>query len=272
MTGLLRAELRKVASTRLWWGMAIPVAVLAVLINLFGGFVSAGVLVTPDGTAPPRILASMAFALTLTGVFAALQAMIATAGEYRHRTITTTYLTAPGRGRVLAAKAISGAAVGAGYALVTVLLGLLAGAVGQSGAVPAGPLLGVTVVGVAVCGLWGATGAALGTVLTNLPTVVSLVLGYLLVGEGLLSLLLATRDTPAVTGLVVYLPGNAADVALYDLPARALVGPDLSGQLVAGLTGVPDPPAWWVGLLILAAWTATAAAAGWAVGGRRDVT
>ncbi len=34
---VLRAEWRRVASTRLWWGLLIPVVALALLVNLFGG-------------------------------------------------------------------------------------------------------------------------------------------------------------------------------------------------------------------------------------------
>jgi hypothetical protein len=34
---VLRSEWRRVASTRLWWGLLIPVVALALLVNLFGG-------------------------------------------------------------------------------------------------------------------------------------------------------------------------------------------------------------------------------------------
>ena len=38
----LRAEWRRVVSTRLWWALLIPVVVLAVLVNLFGGLLGDG--------------------------------------------------------------------------------------------------------------------------------------------------------------------------------------------------------------------------------------
>ena len=69
MTALLpplRAEWRRVASTRLWWGLLIPVAVLALLVNLFGGLLG-----DEAGGDVPVLPASVAFTLTLTVVFAA---------------------------------------------------------------------------------------------------------------------------------------------------------------------------------------------------------
>ena len=45
----LRAEWRRVATTRLWWALLIPVAVLAVLVNLFGGLLGEG-SATPAAT------------------------------------------------------------------------------------------------------------------------------------------------------------------------------------------------------------------------------
>ena len=49
--GLLRAELRKTFSTRLWWALGIPVLVLSVLYNLFGALF-AGVDDAGGGWAP----------------------------------------------------------------------------------------------------------------------------------------------------------------------------------------------------------------------------
>lgn len=270
----LRSEFRKIASTRLWWGLLVPVAVLSILLGVFGGLFGAqlGSLPGDDGRLP-LMLASLAYALALTSVFAALHGVVAAAGEFRHRTVTATYLHAPGRGTVLAAKVAGGAAVGALYAGVTVVLGAVAGLLGQaSTAVPVGALAGVSAIGIVVCALWGAFGAALGTLLTNQVTVLVVVLGYMLVGENLVSLLLLGADSPAPGRLTPYLPVNAGDVALYDVPATTIAGPRFGPRIVEGLAGVSGQPSWWGSLLILAAWTTAAAAAAWAVGGRRDVT
>lgn len=267
--GLLRAEFRKIFSTRLWWALLAPVVLLSLMINLFGGLFSAGITAGADGPLP-FLLASMAYALVLTNVFAAVHGVVATAGEFRHRTVTTTYLTAAGRGGVLAAKMVSSAAIGMLYATVAVLVGAIAGLLGESGVPPMDALLTVAFIGVLTGGLWAALGAALGTIISNQAGVVVVLLLYMLIGENLISLLISNAD--AVASLTSYLPANAGEVALYDIPAQVLLGAGQGAAAVEGLAGVTSPPAWWGALLVLAAWTAAAAGAGWVIGDRRDVT
>jgi ABC-2 type transport system permease protein len=272
MAGLLRAEIRKTSSTKLWWGLLIPVAVLSILINLFGGLFTAAI---PDEDGRlPLLLGSLAYALGLTSVFAAVHGVVAAAGEFRHRTITTTYLTAQGRAPVLLAKVATSATVGAFYAAATVLFGVLAGLVADAGtAFPgAGPLLAVTAIGMAVAALWGALGAALGIAVSNQVGALVGLLVYVLLGELLISALLGNADSETVQRFSSYLPGNAGDIAIYDIPARVLAGPEISSVVVETLAGVTAPPPWWGALLVLAAWTAAVAATGWVVGARRDVT
>ncbi|WP_219420171.1 ABC transporter permease [Pseudonocardia nigra] len=272
MGALLRAELRKTFSTKLWWGLLVPVAVLSLVVNLFGGLFTAAIPVE-DGRLP-LLLGSLAYALGMTSVFAALHGVVAAAGEFRHRTITSTYLTASGRGPVLLVKMAASAFVGALYALVTVLVGVLAGLVGQVGpGFPAvGPLLAVTLIGTAVAVLWSVLGAALGTVVSNQVGAIVAALVYMMLGELLISTLLNRSESLSVRRLTGYLPVNAGDVALYDVPARELVGTADSATFVEFFAGVTAPPPWWGALLVLAAWTAAVAATGWVVGARRDVT
>lgn len=268
MTGLLRAELRKLGSTRLWWALLLPVVVLSVLINLF-----AGVFANEFPDDAPAVLVALAYALGLTSVFAAVHGIVAMSAEFRHRTITTTYLTARGRGRVLLAKTVSSALVGAGYAVATVLVGVLTALVSRpgSGFPPVGALLMLLAIGVAVAVLWSALGTALGAVITNQAAVLVVALGYLLLGELMLSLVLTRSENVVIARMAAYLPGNAGDVALFEVPASALGGP-IAARVVETFTGVVSPPPWWGGLLVLAAWTVAATATAWVVGGRRDIT
>jgi ABC-2 type transport system permease protein len=270
MSGLIRGEFRKAFSTKLWWALLIPVVVLAALVNLFGGLFTAAL--AEEGADLPILLGSLAYSLSLTSVFAALYGIVTAAGEFRHRTVTTTYLTARGRGRVLAAKSVSTAAFGALYAGATVVVGTVAGLAGQSGMPDVGSLAAVTGIGIAVAALWAVLGTALGTVISNQVTVLVVALVYMLAGELLLSVLLTRSDSDAVTRLAAYLPVNAGDVAVYDVAGRALLGPAGSAQFVELLAGVTAPPPWWGGLLVLAGWTAAAAATGYVVGGRRDIS
>ncbi|GAA1875354.1 hypothetical protein GCM10009836_65780 [Pseudonocardia ailaonensis] len=276
----LRAEALKTLSVKTWWALLIPAALVALMINLFGGLFSAAIGgVSRD--VPGVLLASLAYALALTSVFAGLHGVVLATAEFRHRTATTTYLLA-GRAPTLLAKAASAAVVGAGYALVAAVVGAVGGLLGQGGGrLPSvGSLLAVAATGVAVCALWGVLGVALGTLLTNQVGAIVVLLGYVLAVENLLSMALRSglddgvdsgRSPGAVARLTSYLPANAGDVALYDLPARELGG-RYSTAVVEGLAGVSAPPPGWGALLVLLVWAAAGVALAWVAGGRRDVT
>ncbi|GAA0947101.1 hypothetical protein [Pseudonocardia zijingensis] len=266
----VRAEWRKVVSTRLWWGLLVPVVLLSSMINLFGGVFTAAF---PEEQLP-LLLGSLAYALGTTSVFAAVHGIVAAAGEYRHRTITTTYLTSRGRGPVLAAKMLVSAGVGACYAVATVVSGLLAGVAADAGTTfpAAGPLVATVLIGVAVSACWGALGAAFGTVVSNLVSALVALLLYLMVGELLLGALLDEAESGTVRALSSYLPGNAGEVAVYGIPARELAGPITGPQVVELLAGVTAPPDWTMALLVLALWTGAVGVLGWFIGARRDIT
>jgi len=272
VTGVLRSEFRKMFSTRLWWGLLIPVAVLSGLLNLFGGLFTGAFATLSAGDTPPLLLGSLAYSLSLTTVFAAVHGIVASAGEFRHRTVTTTYLTARGRGRVLLAKAAAGAVMGALFAGATVSTGVLGGLAGSAAVPPVGALLSVTAVGLAVVALWGALGAALGVAIGNQVAALVVTLAYMLVVELLVSVLLTGADPAPFAQFAAYLPVNSGDVALYGIPADVLAGPVAGPAVVELLAGVSAPPPWWAALIVLAAWTAATAVIGWFVGARRDVT
>jgi ABC-2 type transport system permease protein len=276
MTALLRAELRKTLSTRLWWALGIPVVMLSLLYNLFGA------LLTGTGTGPGWAatlvpLLSLAYTMTLTSVFAAVAGIVGAVGEFRHRTADTTYLITPRRGRVLLAKLAVGGLVGAAYAIAAAVVGVPAGMLGAGVPGAGGPgepvlMLGLVAVGVLVGALWAAIGTALGTATGNQVGALVGVLIYLLLLDRVLALLLGSSDTPAVAAVAGYLPGKAADVAVYGLLVDGLGWPGLGGRLVEEITSVPYPPAWWAALLVLAGWAAAATALGWLLGARRDLT
>jgi hypothetical protein len=267
----LRAELRRVASTRLWWALTIPVALLAAVVNLFGGLLGTAIGDTGD---LPVLLGSLAFTLTLVAVFAGVFGTVLAGGEFRHRTVTTTYLTAGGRGRVLVGKLVVAAGVGALYAVGAAAVGVAAGLAGRSTGRLPGPseLLAVVAIGAAVAALWGMIGTALGTMLANQVGALVALLVYLQVGELVLAAALNNSGSPAAARLTPYLPGNAGDVAIYDLPARVLAGPAFADQVVEQLAGVTAPPPWWGALAVLAGWATLAATVAWAAADRKDVT
>ena len=269
IAALVRSEVRKAASTRLWWALLVPAAVLSVLVGVFSGVFTLALGVPPDaGASLPLTLASLAYGLAVAAVVAVLHGAVATAGEFRHRTVTTTYLAAPARAPVLLAQMLTCAGVGAGYGLVVAALGVAAGLAARGGTrMPgAGELLLVVAIGLVACGLCGALGAALGVLVAHQAGVAVGLLGWVLVAEPLLSVLLAAHRTLAP--LTAWLPGNAGETALYTVPAAVLGGPGLIGP-VAGVSG---PLPWPGALAVLAGWTALVAAAAAARAGARDVT
>ena len=269
MTALLRAELRKTFSTRLWWALAIPVVMLSVLYNLFGALF-AGV---DDGQVSTLVpLLSLAYTMVLTSVFAAVVGVVGTAGEFRHHTAGTTYLLTPARGRVLLAKLVLGGLVGALYAAAAAAVGVPAGMLGTGRLAEPALILGLVGVGMLVGALLAGIGAGLGTAIGNQVGALVGVLIYLLLVDRVLALLLSSSDSRVVAALAGYLPGKAADVAVYGFLAEGLAQPGIGRRLVEEIASVRYPPQWWVALLVLAGWTGVATALGWLVGARRDVT
>ena len=114
LTGL---EIRKSLSTR----SGKSVAALAVLVGPLGVLLAT---MTGGGSVPA------AMALGIMGMLIALVLLalgvLSTAGEWTHKSVQTTYLLVPQRGRVLAAKATAMA-----------LLGLVLAGIGAAGAVGA---------------------------------------------------------------------------------------------------------------------------------------
>jgi hypothetical protein len=270
VNSLVRAEFRKAFSTKLWWALLVPVVVVSVLVNLSGRLFAAITADEQSGVGVPIVLGTLAYALASTSIFGVIYGLVTATAEFRHRTITTTYITARGRGRVLAAKAVCTAAIGALYAAVAVVVGVPAGLVVGSALPGVGALAALTAVGLVVAALWAVLGTALGTVISNQAAALVVTLLYLLVAEALLALLLGSSDNPVVARLAAYLPGKAGSVAGYDVAGRALLGD--GAQLAGTLALVSSPPPWWGALLVLAAWTAAAMATAQVVARRRDIT
>jgi ABC-2 type transport system permease protein len=119
MTRALRAELLKLLTARLPWGLlAVALALATVHTVLFDsnaggtGHTSIDSLATHSGqsqavTIPVEVL-----------LFATVLGVIVASGEFRHGTATTTYLAIPDRVQVLGAKTIAAGTVGALFGLI----------------------------------------------------------------------------------------------------------------------------------------------------------
>jgi ABC-2 type transport system permease protein len=249
MTGLLRAELFKLRTTRTTVGLTAAMLGLLCLVVLVHGFALSAASLSRTGQ-------MHVFGLSGLGVlFAALLGALSITGELRTGTIRPTLLTTPQRGRVLVAKLATSAAAGAGYgiAAAAVTIGLAIAALSARG-IPVrldGSDYTQLVLGdTAAAALWAVLGLGIGALLRNqVATLVGLCAWLLFIEQLLLGQL------PSV---VRYFPGTAA---------AAISGSTITGDSPSH-PGLLTPL---FGMLLLAGYAAASTVAGVLVTDRRDV-
>lgn len=242
---LVRAEVRKLTTTKLPWGFAAVLAVVAAInavAILFGTDMDGSKDFIATAADQQSLLAFGGNALLLTGLFGA----IAVAREYGHGTVVPMFLAAPRRAMAMSAQL---AAILIGGAL----LGLLGGVLVLAAGVASLPFVdqaflltgGVMTRLVATAAFAGAVGAVLGA---GLGAVVR-------------------NPGGAVTAAVVLL-FIAPPLLVQMASATASWVPD---TLTAVLSGVGEGPTVLAAAAALAAWALVPAAVGMGVIQRRDV-
>lgn len=208
MTALVHSELLKIRTTRSWY------AYLAVIVLLVGVGVAGEV-----GTAPDERRSELAFQLGLveSAGAAALLAIILgitiITTEFRHRTVTPTFLAEPHRERVIAAKGVAGILVSLAFALLALVVIAVVGGSWLT-AVGAEIRLGDGDIGVraaqmfVMAVLWVLLGVAIGSVVQSQVAALVGTLIWLFLGE---TLLLGVFGLLDVDGLASYLPFQALD-------------------------------------------------------------
>jgi len=241
----IRTELRKLTTIRGPWLLlaAGPVIVVAGVT---------GLVLSGANLHDPAVQSRAMTHVGLAAVFALIFGILAVASEYRHGTITDTFLSSPGRGRVIAAKL-------AVYGLVGAAAGLVSSAAALA----------------ATAAWWAARGgafhlSAVGTWQT-LAGGVAANCAFALIGVGLGALI---RNVAGATTLAL------AWIALIEGIAGQLIGPGLARWLPfyasealdrAAITATRLLPQWGGGLVLLG-YAAVFAAAAVLVTLRRDVT
>ena len=267
MNGAVKAEFRKYFTTRMWWGMAIGVFLAGALLAAFFALVVAGATAQGGpGSAPAPGLDDTRMVNTVyTGGLSTAYLMtlaigvMAIGSEYRHKTISSTFLAIPRRVRVMVAKVSSLLGIGAFYGLVFLLGSVGVGATviaikGYSPFPEAGTVTRTLALSLLVLGLWALIGLGVGILIPNQVAAILIAVGVAWILEPLLAFGLSFASWGA--GIAKYLPSQATSAMV---------------EQVNGNTNV-QPLAWWAGALVLVAYAAVLAGVGSFLTVRRDVT
>ncbi|MEU7860929.1 ABC transporter permease [Nonomuraea sp. NPDC049141] len=232
---LIKAELLKLRTTRLWWVMlAVTIAYVLLQLGLTIGF--AGQSGGPNGqpifpgrdTVPFQ---ELMWGLGASGaLFPMILGVVMMTAEYRYQTITTTFLTTPRRERVVMAKLGAGVVVGLAFGLVVLALTAVAVAVSvplsHGELVLSAKILRIAVGVLAVLVLYTLFGVGLGALIKNQLGAIVAAVVWVFIVEGLVNAIPALRPvgkwTPAGAGGAV--TDSGVDLGLgtdYLLPAWA---------------------------------------------------
>jgi ABC-type transport system involved in multi-copper enzyme maturation permease subunit len=242
MIALVKSELRKFFSTRMWWILLLVgagyigiVAVLMIVMIHWGATETDGLV--PGGAEYATMIYTIGSALGY--IFPALIGVLSVGGEFRHQTITPTLLAEPQRWRVLIGKVLAVIPVGALFGVVmtgaSVGLGgatfLLLGETTGLGSSHTWQIIARTALAITV---WAIVGVGLGTLLKNQLVAIITLLVFTQFVEPLLRMLplMTGRELP----ILAYLPGAAGDSIAGDSMYSAMTeGLNTSLSLPGGL-------------------------------------
>ncbi len=253
----VRSELLKLFSTRLWWGMAIGIFLAgAAFSTLFAALYGSGTLdeAAGPGGAPTGDATQIVNTVYTAGVGVGYLLMltigvIQIGSEYRHQTITGTFLATPRRARVMVAKVVALLVVGAGYAVVSMLGSVTFGAVtlGLFGEdpFPSTQVVRTLALSLLVLGLWALIGLGVGILIRNQVAALLIGVGVAWIVEPVVALGLTYVDF-AREHVVPYFPSEATNA------------------VINAVQNSPDSVrlSWWAGALVLAAYAAALAGLG----------
>lgn len=259
-----RSEVTKHFTTAMWW-------ILGLITFVYVGAVAAGVAgvgsLMSDSPLPLGDSVSdtvYSVATSIGYVFPLLIGTLLVTSEFRHMTLTPTFLATPRRGTALTGKVIAGVVIGAIYAVIA-----LAASVGLGALVlvltdqPLGldspdtwALLGRILLAFI---LWTLIGVGAGALVRNQVAAVVGVLAFTQLIEPIART--AGMFVDGLSTVVTYLPGAASD---------ALVGASIM-NVSLGAASTPGLE-WWQGGAVLLAYAVVLVVLGYIASWRRDVS
>jgi ABC-2 type transport system permease protein len=298
MGRLVKAEFRKILTTRLWWALLIPAVLLALgwawgVSALLSGFIddASDEQIFSDLDIHVDALSWSSIALTrsmnIATVFPMVFGALALASEISRKTITTSFLTAPNRPSLLGAKAITYVLWGLLYGVVVAGAASIGVAIGSNSKYlpEAGDWILILLSGILACLLWTLLGMGVGALLGSpVGTLVLLLIYALVVGPLSEIILTGVTNGSHIAGFLPNgsangLTGSTASALLVDqvqqiAPGRTIpqnVQDDFE-QFLRALTGAPGAFALWISGLVFVAWTMLFFVTGIARNQRRDIT
>ncbi|CCH73157.1 ABC transporter permease [Nostocoides australiense] len=279
MIGAIRSEIRKVFTTRLWWGMGLGMAVLAALISMgFAALLGNAAMTGGDNNGQGNPFANMTVGTAqliynagiiqqMTILFPLALGVLLITSEYRHKTISATFLSTPNRWVVLLSKMVAVAVTGALYAVVHAIASVAGGASIIKFVKNQPTMLGETEVwkslgiGLIAFAIWMLFGFGVGMLIRNQIAAVLLAVGATFVVQIALNIIFSVKEWYSA---MKWIPGNltANMVITSDPTAGQTVDPATQSQYFAH---------WWQAGLVLAAYAAVLAVVGAWLTTRRDV-
>jgi ABC-type transport system involved in multi-copper enzyme maturation permease subunit len=258
----VRSELRKISTTRLWWGLLIGVAIYTAIsaaasaafagVDPGGGQSPSAPLSSPE--AIRTVYASAAFSGAY--IFAMILGITGMTGEYRYQTITPTFLATPRRPRIVLSKMAAHIGFGAAYGAVGAVTALVVGGIviairGFDLGYGTDRLWPSILLGVVAVALWTLVGLGIGTLIRNQIAAILVAVFVVFIVEGIATAVLSATGLDSVAK---WLPTNAS---------AALTSPG-TNQL--------DYLPWWAGGLVLLGYAIVLGGLGLLLSSRRDVT
>lgn len=229
MKALLRAELLKLRTTRTFVALVGATLALSLLV-----VVLTGLLANDWSENNTRGL----FAADFTGLFIMLLGIIGMAGEWRHRTITGTFLAAPHRVRLLAAKGLSYALAGIVLSLIVTVTIMIVGTVILASrgidTLSLATLVDVLWRNLLVAALVGALGVGVGALIRNQ---IVAIIGVLIVGFVVDPALFALAPDVAAYSPTGGAPGGIIDIEPFGESDVGLLSPPLAVLVMLGWIG-----------------------------------
>lgn len=274
MGGAIRAEIRKIFTTRLWWGLGAGMALVSAgLAAAFAGIITASYnqpagqgggansgLPRPGSSGAAQLVYSGGInLLALALLFPVALGVLIITTEFRHKTLTSTVLATPARWKVPAAKVVAIVVIGAVYAVLYDVFSVVGGSLvlipqHHSLFLGNGDVLRTLGLCLLAFVIWTLLGFGFGLVVRNQIAAVFVALGLTFIGN---------------IGI------NIAISALHWHSVGRFLPTTATSNMLAGNVGTANTGdavfSWWVSALLLIGYAAVLTIVGSVITSRRDV-